>query len=118
VVCSSFIGLAGGTPNFKGGMTWMNEEGPEQVYLPKGSRVKPANRSKGGRESLDIHIIPHDDRFDAYVDRRSSATAKQTFAQGMPIALNEYGNTLFHDHFEKHAQNRRHRGGRQSMNKR
>ena len=36
---------AGGTDNWRGGLTWVGEAGPELVYLPKGSRIKSAQES-------------------------------------------------------------------------
>ena len=37
---------AAGTPRFSGGMTWLNENGPEIVDLPGGSRIYPASASR------------------------------------------------------------------------
>jgi TP901 family phage tail tape measure protein len=34
--------LARGTQNWQGGFAWVGEEGPEMMYVPKGSRVWPA----------------------------------------------------------------------------
>lgn len=36
-----FPGLAGGTDNWRGGMTWVGEKGPELLNLPRGSQVIP-----------------------------------------------------------------------------
>lgn len=38
-------GNASGSVNFGGGLTWMNEKGPELVSLPKGSRIHTAAES-------------------------------------------------------------------------
>lgn len=37
---------AGGTTNWRGGMTWVGENGPERVYLPAGSQVLTAQESR------------------------------------------------------------------------
>lgn len=39
-------GLAGGTDFWRGGLTWVGEEGPELVNLPRGSQVFPAAASQ------------------------------------------------------------------------
>ena len=36
---------AGGTDNWRGGLTWVGEAGPELVYLPRGSKIKSAQES-------------------------------------------------------------------------
>ena len=38
---------AGGTENWRGGLTWIGEAGPELVDLPSGSKVKTAQESRG-----------------------------------------------------------------------
>lgn len=40
-------GNANGTQNWRGGMTWVGERGPELVNLPRGSQVIPAHRAQG-----------------------------------------------------------------------
>lgn len=37
---------AGGTPNFEGGPTWMNEQGGELAVLPGGSAIIPADQTE------------------------------------------------------------------------
>lgn len=37
---------AGGTDNWRGGLTWVGENGPELVSLPRGSRIHNAQESK------------------------------------------------------------------------
>lgn len=39
-------GLANGTVNSPGGLTWVGERGPELVNLPRGSQVIPAHRAQ------------------------------------------------------------------------
>lgn len=46
---------ASGTDNWRGGMTWVGENGPEQVYLPSGARVATAQESR--RTGGDIYNI-------------------------------------------------------------
>lgn len=36
---------ASGTRNFRGGKTWVGEEGPELVTLPRGTKIEPASSS-------------------------------------------------------------------------
>lgn len=38
-------GNASGTNNWRGGLTWINEKGPEIVDLPKGTRIYPHDKS-------------------------------------------------------------------------
>jgi uncharacterized protein (TIGR02594 family) len=40
------LGLAVGTEHFGGGLTWIAENGPELVELPRGSRVTPAAETR------------------------------------------------------------------------
>ena len=39
---------ASGTDNWEGGQTWVGEEGPELVTLPRGSRITPAGQTGTG----------------------------------------------------------------------
>ena len=46
---SSFYGHnAGGTDNWRGGLTWVGEAGPELVSLPQGSQISSNQESRGG----------------------------------------------------------------------
>jgi hypothetical protein len=49
-----YVHNAGGTPYFPGGMTWVGEHGPEQVYIPRGSRIVPNEASHGGSDVLGV----------------------------------------------------------------
>jgi hypothetical protein len=51
-----FPGNAMGTSNWRGGMTWVGERGPELVNLPRGSQVIP-NHELGGGRGTEINII-------------------------------------------------------------
>jgi hypothetical protein len=53
--------LATGTPNWRGGPTWVGEDGPEIVNLPKGASVTPAKESAqmfGPRMNFVINVLP------------------------------------------------------------
>jgi len=45
---------AGGTDNWRGGQTWVGEDGPELVTLPRGSRITPAGAS--GSPTVNIYV--------------------------------------------------------------
>ena len=45
---------ANGTDNWRGGLSWVGEEGPELVNLPKGSQVIPNEKSKEMSQGIDI----------------------------------------------------------------
>lgn len=50
---------ATGTPNWRGGLTWVGERGKELVDLPRGSRIIPHNRSMamgGGITEININV--------------------------------------------------------------
>ena len=47
---------AGGTENWRGGMTWVGQEGPELVTLPAGSQITPANKVAAGTTIYNNYI--------------------------------------------------------------
>ena len=48
---------ASGNDNWRGGLTWVGENGPEQVFLPRGSRILSAQESRGmGGDTFNITI--------------------------------------------------------------
>lgn len=49
---ANFPGLASGTNNWQGGMATVGERGREDVYLPRGTRVVPAHKSKDKSTSV------------------------------------------------------------------
>jgi len=49
---------ATGTANWGGGLTWVNERGPELIDLPRGSRITPANKI-ANRGGINITYAPH-----------------------------------------------------------
>lgn len=53
-----FGGLAGGTDNWRGGLTMVGEAGPELVNLPKGAQVMPSDKTRAmmGRAQPVIHV--------------------------------------------------------------
>ena len=54
---SSFYGRnAGGTENWRGGLTWVGESGPELVALPQGSQVMSNQESRSGGDTYYITI--------------------------------------------------------------
>lgn len=53
-----FPGLAGGTDNWRGGMTWVGENGPELLNLPRGSQVIPNHELGGGQSVVKIDLGP------------------------------------------------------------
>lgn len=60
-------GPATGTSNFRGGLTWVGETGPEIVGLPRGSRVWSNSESEAmtGGETFTIHVETMNVRSDA-----------------------------------------------------
>lgn len=52
---------AGGTSNWRGGLTWVGENGPELVRLPRGSQIMTAQESRGaGGDVFNISIPARD----------------------------------------------------------
>ena len=47
---------AGGTENWRGGKTWLGEEGPELVTLPAGSQITPASKVAAGTTIYNNYI--------------------------------------------------------------
>jgi len=46
---------AAGTPNWRGGLTWVGEDGPELVNVPKGSQIYPNGAGPGGGVVVSIN---------------------------------------------------------------
>ncbi|MBO7634648.1 MAG: hypothetical protein J6S72_09790, partial [Lachnospiraceae bacterium] len=51
---------AQGTDNWRGGTTWVGEEGPELVTLPKGSKITPANEAAAAGTTINYNYITID----------------------------------------------------------
>lgn len=49
---------AGGTDNWRGGPTWVGENGPEIVNLPQGSQVIPNNVARNSGGGVNVTIAP------------------------------------------------------------
>lgn len=48
---------AGGTQNYRGGITWVGENGPERVRLPAGSQIDTAQESRmGGGDVFNFYV--------------------------------------------------------------
>ena len=47
---------AGGTDNWRGGQTWVGEEGPELVTLPRGSKITPGDKVGYNNEVNNYYI--------------------------------------------------------------
>lgn len=67
-------GNAKGTDNWRGGLTWVGEEGPELVNLPKGAQVIPNDKAMGGGQStvnLTVEVAQLHVREEADINRVS-----------------------------------------------
>lgn len=52
---------AGGSMNWRGGMTWVGENGPELMYVPQGATIKTAQESREiGGDTFNISISARD----------------------------------------------------------
>ena len=51
---------ARGTENWRGGKTWLGEEGPELVELPRGTRITPAKEAGGYNNEVNNYYITID----------------------------------------------------------
>lgn len=53
-----FVGNnASGTDNWRGGLTWVGEAGPELLNLPKGSSITPMNKLTGAVPVVKLNVI-------------------------------------------------------------
>jgi hypothetical protein len=101
---------AAGTENWRGGMTWIAENGPELVSLPAGSRVRSAAETRRLMASNDEGSVVHqhfhmegavvtaetfwaevDRRSHRAVDQRASGIAQQGAALAFDIDSRRYG---------------------------
>lgn len=53
-----FPGLATGTDNWRGGMAWVGENGPELLNLPRGSQVIPNHELGGSQSAIRVDLGP------------------------------------------------------------
>lgn len=81
---------AAGTEWWSGGATWLAENGPEIVNLPRGSKVTPAGETRrllsgggalGGELRLKLDLTPS-----AYFDARVSSVAGPLVVEGAQVA--------------------------------
>lgn len=89
---ASLLGLgnigrnAEGTDNWRGGPSWVGENGPEILNLPKGAQVIPnAVASRGGNNSLAVNINLQGANGDDAIRQIAGAAA----AQGVRVALSQ-----------------------------
>lgn len=68
-------GNAVGTPYWSGGMTWVAENGPELISLPRGSRVTPA------AETRRLLASANDNRPVQYVDMRGAIVDRDLWGE-------------------------------------
>ncbi|WP_347270985.1 hypothetical protein [Rhizorhabdus histidinilytica] len=73
---------ASGTDYFSGGMTWIAENGPELVRLPRGSQVTPAGETRrmlaGARQPMEVMVkVVANEYFDARVASISGGQIEQ-----------------------------------------
>ena len=100
----NFIGLsqklpgnnAAGTDNWRGGPTWVGEEGPEILNLPRGSRITPNHKALNQTQDIRQAVIPFEIMqatdliqnvkqprqnvipFDGYIEKLSTGNRTQT----------------------------------------
>lgn len=74
---------AAGTLNWRGGVTWVGEAGPERVYLPAGSRVMSAqeSRSMGGNTYVNLYV-DHINDLQQLIEIVNSARIKERMGGG------------------------------------
>lgn len=67
----AYQGYAQGTSNAAGGLSWVGENGPELMYVPKGASITPNNQLGQLQQQQVIHVHPAP----IYLDGRILATA-------------------------------------------
>lgn len=81
----SLLGIgnnADGTTNWRGGMTWVGERGPELLTLPRGSAITPAHMVETGGGGLLVSVAKSD-LFDVTVRRVSREEAQSAGVQAV-----------------------------------
>lgn len=77
---SPIPGNAQGTNNWRGGLSWVGERGPELVNMPRGSQVisnrnlRAAN-DRGGNVNITVGVDPRNGNITAFTDNRIIASA-------------------------------------------
>jgi hypothetical protein len=70
---------ANGTPNWRGGLTWVGERGPELASLPRGTQIVPNHGLAGlsmAAQPLSVHVTPSP-YFDVAVTRAAQPLVEQ-----------------------------------------
>ncbi len=78
---------ARGTDNWRGGLTWVGEEGPELIDLPKGSRVLPNKQSMSFAKSNNQSEFP-------MPTKRTVAGASEKLGRAVTITLAKLADTI------------------------
>lgn len=82
----AFPGLAGGTDNWRGGTTWVGENGPELLNLPRGSQVIPNHElsERGGTSLIRVDLGPS---LVAQILKQADDNAVQIVRSQAPLAV-------------------------------
>lgn len=84
-------GNAQGTNNWRGGLTWVGERGPELAHIPRGGQVisnrdlKAANSNRAGGH-ITVGIDPANGNITAFVNGQIAATAPAIAGAGAAMA--------------------------------
>jgi phage-related protein len=81
---------AEGTDNWRGGMTWVGERGPELVNLPKGAQVIPNDRAMSGG-SIRLGAIHIDARGTNLTEGQMLAIVRQSQAETVRYVKDNMG---------------------------
>lgn len=73
---------ANGTANWRGGLTWVGERGPELVDVPRGSRILN-NRDSMAMNKLQVEVVANNNGFGAIVRNY----AGQVVAEAAPVLM-------------------------------
>lgn len=89
---------ADGTTNWRGGMTWVGERGPELLSLPRGAAITPAHMVDAGGGGLLVGVTPSP-LFDVTVRKVSREEAQSAAIQstqaGMGLAQEQQARAAF-----------------------
>lgn len=79
---------ADGTNNWKGGLTWVGEKGPELIDLPKGSRVLPNKESVAfAKQKNGVYQVP-------MAARQNGGTVLQTVKKVVSVTIAKLADTI------------------------
>jgi hypothetical protein len=89
---------ADGTTNWRGGMTWVGERGPELLSLPRGAAITPAHMVDAAGGGLLVGVTPSP-LFDVTVRKVSREEAQSAAVQstqaGMGLAQEQQARAAF-----------------------